>query len=175
MVWKLFLKFFQAFLRISVLIQHSIKRWVLSKLFWLYLRRLQIKVCDAMGFMAFPISTIIGELIENSRMAKNKVLMAHLGNSASLCAAIDGKSIATTMGFSALDGWMMGTRSGSLDAGVLMLFGWAWLYPWSAARSAMRKLRNDPKPLAKEAIELLLFLQSHSSPRYISMEWFWRW
>ncbi len=80
-------------------------------------------MCDAMGFMAFPISTIIGELIENSRMAKNKVLMAHLGNSASLCAAIDGKSIATTMGFSALDGWMMGTRSGSLDAGVLMLFG----------------------------------------------------
>ena len=46
--------------------------------------------------------------------------MAHLGNGASLCAAIEGKSVATTMGFSALDGLMMGTRAGALDAGVLL-------------------------------------------------------
>lgn len=53
--------------------------------------------------------------------------MAHLGNGASLCAAVDGRSQATTMGFSALDGLMMGTRSGALDAGVLLYLmqrGW---------------------------------------------------
>jgi acetate kinase len=41
--------------------------------------------------------------------------MAHLGNGASLCAMQEGKSIATTMGFSALDGLMMGSRCGQLD------------------------------------------------------------
>jgi len=72
------------------------------------------------GFHGISYQYIIGELMENSKRARDKVLMAHLGNGASLCAAIDGKSVATTMGFSALDGLMMGTRSGSLDAGVLM-------------------------------------------------------
>ncbi len=47
-------------------------------------------------------------------------LMAHLGSGASLSAVQDGRSVATTMGFSALDGLMMGTRSGSIDAGVLL-------------------------------------------------------
>ena len=97
---------------------------------------------------------------------------AHLGNGASLCAAIDGKSIATTMGFSALDGLMMGTRSGSLDAGVLMyliergythdqlqdlLYRKSGLLGVSTISADMRKLRKDSNPLAKEAIELFIY------------------
>ncbi len=49
-----------------------------------------------------------------------RAVIAHLGNGASMCAVRDGKSVATTMGFSTLDGLMMGTRCGALDPGVLI-------------------------------------------------------
>ncbi|HEX7127500.1 MAG TPA: acetate kinase, partial [Thermodesulfobacteriota bacterium] len=52
--------------------------------------------------------------------AGGRVVVAHLGNGASLCAIRDGASVATTMGFTALDGLVMGTRCGSLDPGVLL-------------------------------------------------------
>jgi acetate kinase len=52
--------------------------------------------------------------------ARGRVIVAHLGSGASLCAMQSLASVATTMGFSALDGLMMGTRSGSLDPGVLL-------------------------------------------------------
>ncbi|OAJ53495.1 acetate kinase [Paraburkholderia ginsengiterrae] len=52
--------------------------------------------------------------------ARGRVIAAHLGNGASLCAMLAGQSVASTMGFSALDGLMMGTRSGSLDPGVVL-------------------------------------------------------
>ena len=98
--------------------------------------------------------------------------MAHLGNGASLCAAKTGKSIATTMGFSALDGLMMGTRAGSLDAGVLLyllekgyshdqleqlLYKKSGLLGVSGISADMRKLRSSPEPLAKAAIELFTY------------------
>src|SRR5919112_1893368 len=53
------------------------------------------------------------------RLAQGRVVVAHLGNGASLCALRGGASIATTMGFSALDGLPMGTRCGAIDAGVV--------------------------------------------------------
>lgn len=52
--------------------------------------------------------------------ATGRVVVAHLGNGASLCALRDLRSVATTMGFSALDGLMMGTRCGSIDPGLLL-------------------------------------------------------
>lgn len=54
--------------------------------------------------------------------AHGRVVIAHLGNGASMCAMKEGKSIATTMGFTALDGLMMGTRTGAIDPGVLLYF-----------------------------------------------------
>jgi acetate kinase len=48
------------------------------------------------------------------------VIVAHLGNGSSMCALLDGRSVASTMGFTALDGLMMGTRTGSIDPGVLL-------------------------------------------------------
>jgi acetate kinase len=53
------------------------------------------------------------------KLAEGRVVVAHLGNGASLCALKAGASVATTMGFSALDGLPMGTRCGSLDAAVV--------------------------------------------------------
>jgi acetate kinase len=53
-------------------------------------------------------------------LARGRTIVAHLGSGASLCAMQNLQSIATTMGFSALDGLMMGTRTGSLDPGALL-------------------------------------------------------
>ena len=53
-------------------------------------------------------------------LARGRVICAHLGSGASLCAMKDLESVATTMGFSALDGLMMGTRTGSLDPGAVI-------------------------------------------------------
>jgi len=56
----------------------------------------------------------------HGRAARGRTIVAHLGSGASLCAMRDLKSVATTMGFSALDGVMMNTRCGSLDPGALL-------------------------------------------------------
>ncbi len=53
-------------------------------------------------------------------LARGRVVIAHLGNGASMCAVKDGRSMGSTMGFSALDGLPMGTRCGQLDPGVLL-------------------------------------------------------
>ncbi|MDN6041650.1 MAG: acetate kinase, partial [Acetobacter sp.] len=53
-------------------------------------------------------------------LATGRTIIAHLGSGASLCALKAGKSLETTMGFSALDGLMMGTRCGAIDPGVLL-------------------------------------------------------
>ena len=50
--------------------------------------------------------------------SRGRVIVAHLGNGASLCAVQAGRSVASTMGFTAVDGLMMGTRCGALDPGV---------------------------------------------------------
>ena len=57
---------------------------------------------------------------ENPTLGAGRLVVAHLGNGASLCAIHAGKSVASTMGFTALDGVPMGTRSGSIDPGVLL-------------------------------------------------------
>jgi acetate kinase len=56
----------------------------------------------------------------NGGAMPRRVLAAHLGNGASLCAMLDGRSIATTMGLTALDGLMMGARSGAVDPGLVL-------------------------------------------------------
>jgi acetate kinase len=54
------------------------------------------------------------------RTARDRVIAAHLGNGCSLCAMRDGKSVATTMGFTALEGLPMGTRCGAIDPGAVL-------------------------------------------------------
>lgn len=57
---------------------------------------------------------------QTGRPLPRRLLAAHLGSGASMCAIFDGKSVATTMGFSTADGLVMGTRTGSIDPGVLV-------------------------------------------------------
>ncbi len=57
---------------------------------------------------------------EDAALGAGRLVVAHLGNGASLCAIRDGRSVTSTMGFTALDGVPMGTRSGSIDPGVLL-------------------------------------------------------
>ena len=121
------------------------------------------------GFHGLSYQYIMGVLQQHSTQAAGRVLMAHLGNGASLCAALEGRSVATTMGFSTLDGLMMGTRGGSLDAGVLLYLmeqGWdhdrlqAMLYKQSGLLGVsgisadMRRLRADGSAHAQRAINL---------------------
>src|SRR3954453_13498026 len=108
-------------------------------------------------------------------LASGRVVVAHLGNGASLCALNNGASIATTMGFSALDGLPMGTRCGTIDVGVVFymlremklspeeaerfLYTKCGLLGVSGISNDMRKLRSiaatDPK--AREAIDLFIY------------------
>lgn len=73
------------------------------------------------GFHGLSYEYIAGKLREVSpEIAMGRVIVAHLGSGASLCALKDGKSVDTTMGFSSLDGLPMGTRCGAIDPGVLI-------------------------------------------------------
>ena len=73
------------------------------------------------GFHGLSYEYIVSRLRETApELARSRLIIAHLGNGASLCAVQDGKSVASTMGFTAVDGLMMGTRTGSLDPGVLL-------------------------------------------------------
>ena len=106
------------------------------------------------GFHGLSYQFIMGALQAHSTRAQGRVLMAHLGNGASLCGAKGGKSCATTMGFSALDGLMMGTRSGALDAGVLLyLMEQGWDHAKIEKLLYKRRLRGDGSDAAKRAID----------------------
>ena len=73
------------------------------------------------GFHGLSYEWIVNTLEEkNPELLKGKVVAAHLGNGASLCAINNGKSIDTTMGMTAIEGLPMGTRCGSIDPGVVL-------------------------------------------------------
>ena len=79
------------------------------------------------GFHGLSYQYLSQLLKQISPRSAGRTIMAHLGNGASLCATTQHQSRATTMGFSAVDGLMMGTRSGALDPGVLLFLleqGW---------------------------------------------------
>lgn len=107
-------------------------------------------------------------------VGSKKVIVGHLGNGASVCAMENCKSVASSMGFTALDGLMMGTRSGTLDPGVIlyllqeknysseeilhMLYHESGLLGVSGGISSdMRKLVASIEPNAIEAVELFCF------------------
>ncbi len=75
----------------------------------------------AYGFHGLSYSYIAGLLkAQDGERAGGRAIVAHLGNGASLCAMDRGRSVATTMGFSALDGLLMGSRCGAIDPGVVL-------------------------------------------------------
>jgi acetate kinase len=72
------------------------------------------------GFHGLSYESILAQLPDLTGVLPRRLIVAHLGQGASLCAILAGRSLATTMGFSTLDGLIMGTRPGSLDPGVLL-------------------------------------------------------
>ena len=73
------------------------------------------------GFHGLSYEYIAGVLPQmDARAAAGRTVVAHLGNGSSLCAMVAGRSVASTMGFTAVDGLPMGTRSGNLDPGVIL-------------------------------------------------------
>jgi len=118
-------------------------------------------------YIASVLPQIAGE------KAYGKVIVAHLGSGASMCAMENLKSKATTMGFSTLEGLMMGTRSGSLDPGVILhliqqkkisiedvsnlLYHNSGLKGVSGISADMHELEKSDKPEAKFAIELFCY------------------
>jgi acetate kinase len=102
-----------------------------------------------------------------------RIVIAHLGNGASLCATRHGRSVASTMGFTAVDGLVMGTRCGAIDPGVLLylmdahgmnargienlIYRESGLLGVSGISSDMRRLRASSDPAAAEAIALFVY------------------
>ena len=107
------------------------------------------------------------------KAASGRVVVAHLGNGASMCALRACKSVASTMGFTALDGLPMGTRCGSLDPGVMLylmdelrmdaraieklIYNQSGLLGVSGVSSDMRGLLDSPDPRARFAVDLFIY------------------
>ncbi|MDB5403350.1 MAG: ackA [Rhodopila sp.] len=126
------------------------------------------------GFHGLSYSYIAGAMkTQAPEIAAGKVVVAHLGSGASMCALVNGRSIDSSMGFTALDGLPMGTRSGSLDAGVILWLqqqkGWSvdrvedFLYHdcglkgMSGISNDIRDLLASDAPLAQLAVEYFVY------------------
>jgi acetate kinase len=109
----------------------------------------------------------------DARAAQGRTVVLHLGNGASMCALQGGRSVASTMGFTAVDGLPMGTRTGNLDPGVVLylmdergmdaraveklLYQQSGLLGVSGIASDMRTLLASGAPRAKLAIDLFVY------------------
>ena len=126
------------------------------------------------GFHGLSYEYIASVLPEvDPRAAAGRSVVLHLGNGASMCAIHAGRSVASTMGFSAVDGLPMGTRSGNLDPGVVLylmdelkmdaraieklLYQQSGLLGVSGVSSDMRTLLTSDEPRAKFAVELFVY------------------
>lgn len=106
-------------------------------------------------------------------LAAGRVIVAHLGSGASMCALLDGRSIESSMGFTALDGLPMGTRPGQLDPGVVLylieekkmtaaavqklLYGQCGLKGLSGISNDVRELEKSGDPNAKFALDYFTY------------------
>ncbi|MDE2423919.1 MAG: acetate/propionate family kinase [Betaproteobacteria bacterium] len=124
------------------------------------------------GFHGLSYQYICQTLEQLTDSINRKSILIHLGNGASMCACLHQKSVATSMGFSTLDGLMMGTRSGSIDPGILiyllrqhwsvddienMLYHDSGLKGVSGISSDMLTLRQSHSPHALFAINLFIY------------------
>jgi len=126
------------------------------------------------GFHGLSYEYIAQALAEQDPSAATKrVIVAHLGNGASLCAIHNGQSVAGTTGFTAVDGLPMGTRTGALDPGVILyllddmkmnarqiealLYKESGLLGVSGISGDMRVLLESDDPQAKLAVDLFVY------------------
>ena len=126
------------------------------------------------GFHGLSYDYIAGELARRAPpLAEGRVIVAHLGNGASMCGLQNGRSMASTMGFTALDGLPMGTRCGQVDPGVLLylmdqkgltaaeitdlLYRQSGLLGLSRLSNDMRTLEAAGTPEAAHAIDYFVY------------------
>jgi acetate kinase len=126
------------------------------------------------GFHGLSYEYIASVLPEVApEIAKGKVIVAHLGSGASLCALKDGKSVDSSLGFTALDGLCMGTRPGALDPGVVLylfqslgltakevetiLYKQSGLLGISGISNDMRNLLGRSEPEAQLAVDYFVY------------------
>jgi acetate kinase len=126
------------------------------------------------GFHGLSYEYIASRLPElDPTAASGRTIVLHLGNGASMCAIQNGRSIASTMGFTAVEGLPMGTRSGCLDPGVILylmdqrgmdtrdvenlLYKQSGLLGVSGISSNMRTLINSEDPRAQLAVALFCY------------------
>ena len=126
------------------------------------------------GFHGLSYEYIAGMLPDvDQKAAQGRTIVLHLGNGASMCALLGGRSIAATMGFTAVEGLPMGTRSGSLDPGIVLhlmeqhnmdarrieklLYKESGLLGISGISSDMRTLLASADPNAKLAVAYFLY------------------
>ncbi|MFS2002427.1 acetate/propionate family kinase [Duganella sp. CT11-25] len=126
------------------------------------------------GFHGLSYEYIASRLPQaDPALASAKVVAAHLGNGASMCAMNAGRSVASSMGFTAVDGLPMGTRCGALDPGVVLylideldmdvaavqklLYQESGLLGVSGISSDMRTLEQSDDPRARAAIALMVY------------------
>jgi acetate kinase len=126
------------------------------------------------GFHGLSYEYITSRLrVVAPELIDGRVVIAHLGSGASLCALKGGRSVACTMGFTAVDGLVMGTRCGAIDPGVLLhlmdaygmgarqiedlVYRKSGLLGVSGVSSDMRRLRASDDPHAAEAIALFVY------------------
>ncbi|MDX1540066.1 MAG: acetate/propionate family kinase [Geminicoccaceae bacterium] len=125
------------------------------------------------GFHGLSYEYVAGALAEHAGQMPERVVVAHLGHGASMTALKAGRSVATTMGFSALDGLVMARRSGALDPGVILylmrehgfghddlsrlLYEESGLLGVSGISSDMRTLLESDDPRANDAVELFVY------------------
>ncbi len=126
------------------------------------------------GFHGLSYEYIAGALTDQAaEIALGRVVVAHLGSGASMCALAGGRSVDSSMGFTALDGLPMGTRPGSLDSGVILWLqqqkGWNvdrvehFLYEecglkgLSGLSNDMRTLLASGVPLSKLAVDYFVY------------------
>ncbi len=131
-------------------------------------RMMETKGIRRYGFHGLSYASLVRRLPEISKgPMPSRVLAFHLGNGASLCAIKNGQSVATTMGYSPLDGLTMGTRSGDIDANAVLrlveengldrtksiLNHESGLLGLSGGKSDMRKLMLDPSADSAFAVD----------------------
>ena len=126
------------------------------------------------GFHGLSYEYIVSVLAQHdARAAAGRTVVLHLGNGSSMCALQAGTSVASTMGFTAVDGLMMGTRSGSLDPGVILylldekhmdaraierlIYQQSGLLGVSGLSSDMRALLASADPRARQAVDLFVY------------------
>jgi acetate kinase len=137
-------------------------------------RKLTAQGVRRYGFHGLSYEYIAGRLAEyDKKAAAGRTVVLHLGNGASMCALKAGKSVASTMGFSAADGLPMGTRTGTMDPGVLLylmqekkmgpqeienlLYRESGLLGVSGISNDMRVLLKNRSPEALEAVDLFVY------------------